>query len=102
MLNVLLAIMIDTSNRIHANTEINNNKMKIDTISELEVQMLPNEFRRCDAPFKLVVMKSAFNTEYESDPILQAIGRLTGQVDNIAQVQRDNFNSLKTSFADLE
>jgi len=91
MLNVLVAIMMETFSRINNAAEIYNNKMKIDTICELEVQLLPDEFRKVDAPFKLVVIKPAFNTEFESDPVLQAIGLVKTQIANIAKSQRDNF-----------
>jgi len=48
MLNVLIAIMMESFNRINNNAMVNNNKMKINTISELEHQMLPDEFKRFD------------------------------------------------------
>jgi len=56
MLNVLVAIMMESFTRINNNAAINNNRMKINTISELEVQLLPEEFRRYDEPFKLIVI----------------------------------------------
>jgi len=70
MLNMLVAIMMETFNRINNNAMINNFKMKFNTISKLEVQLLPQEFRKNDVPFKLVVIQAVKGSEFETDPII--------------------------------
>ena len=59
MLNMLVAIMMESFTRINNNKMINNSKMKIDTISKCELQLLPQEFKKKDVPFKLVVIQAA-------------------------------------------
>ena len=71
MLNVLIAIMMETFSRINDAAEIYNHKVILSTISELEVSFLPEEFRENDSPFKILVIKRAFDFNFENNPILQ-------------------------------
>ena len=59
MLNMLIAIMMETFTRINSNAIINNSKLKIETISKLEFELLPQEFKKKHVPFKLVVIQAA-------------------------------------------
>ena len=106
ILNVLIAIMMETFNKINANQKIFSNKMKIRFICESEDSLLPKRLKfKKDSSFKLFIAEPQYEMEFENDKVVIKVDRMektSQKIEGMLKNYSVQFDTVKDEIASMK